>query len=251
MALDCDTDRPIKHRETLEVRRLMQDGSSAQGPVKAGLSVAVIDRNSLFGECLCAGLQAVDRNVTFTLYDSVAMWLGGSLPPCEDPLLICLDSKEFDMLMRNENDNINRLLKAGLPTRFILLSSQDNSSYALKALQVGASAYISTSMHLAVVSQILHLVHAGGTFVPASSLQQLSTQSPGDANPSPADLSGLSPRQILVAKALRKGTPNKMIAYDLNMCESTVKVHVRHIMKKLKARNRTQVAFLTNTMFPD
>lgn len=251
MPIDRDSHPSIKDRETLEVRKLIQDGSYSPPASKIGLNVAIIDRNSLFGECLCAGLQAADRNVTFTLYDSVATWLSGCLPPCEDPLLICLDSKEFDLLMKNENDNINRLLKAGLPTRFILLSSQDNSSYALKALQVGASAYISTNMHLAVVSQILHLVHAGGTFVPASSLQQLSTQPSGEASASPADLSGLSPRQILVAKALRKGTPNKMIAYDLNMCESTVKVHVRHIMKKLKARNRTQVAFLTNAMFPD
>lgn len=42
--------------------------------------------------------------------------------------------------------------------------------------------------------------------------------------------------------------PNKLIAYELNMCESTVKVHVRTIMKKLKARNRTEVAFLTQSL---
>lgn len=251
MPIDCDIDQSLNDRKSQVVRKLIQDGSVQRPTSRLGLNVAVIDRNSLFGECLCAGLKAADPGVTFTLYDSVANWLSGSMPPCEDPLLICLDSKEFDQLMRNENDNINRLLKAGLPTRFVLLSSQDSSNYALKALQIGASGYIPTNTHLAVVSQILHLVHAGGSFVPASSLQQLSTQAPAEATASPADLSGLSPRQILVAKALRKGTPNKMIAYDLNMCESTVKVHVRHIMKKLKAKNRTQVAFLTNSMFPD
>lgn len=245
------SDQPTDDREALRRRDLIPDGSVAPSANKMGFNVAVIDRNSLFGECLCAGLQAADRDVTFTLYDSIAMWLSGDIPPCEDPLLICLDSKEFDLLMKDENENINRLIKAGLPTRFVLLSSHDNADYPLKALQIGASGYISTNIHLAVVSQILHLVHAGGTFVPASSLQHLSTQNPGEASPSPSDLSGLSPRQVLVAKALRKGTPNKMIAYDLNMCESTVKVHVRHIMKKLKAKNRTQVAFLTNSMFPD
>jgi DNA-binding CsgD family transcriptional regulator len=51
-------------------------------------------------------------------------------------------------------------------------------------------------------------------------------------------------RQRQVIEALRQGKPNKIIAYELNMCESTVKVHVRTIMKKLKARNRTQVAYL-------
>jgi DNA-binding NarL/FixJ family response regulator len=47
-------------------------------------------------------------------------------------------------------------------------------------------------------------------------------------------------------EALRRGKANKIIAYELNMRESTVKVHVRNIMKKLKAKNRTEVAFLTN-----
>ena len=55
-------------------------------------------------------------------------------------------------------------------------------------------------------------------------------------------------RQLAVIEALRKGKANKIIAYELNMRESTVKVHVRNIMKKLKARNRTEVAYLANSM---
>jgi DNA-binding NarL/FixJ family response regulator len=51
-----------------------------------------------------------------------------------------------------------------------------------------------------------------------------------------------------VVEALRMGKANKTIAYELNMCESTVKVHVRNIMKRLKARNRTQVAYLTSEL---
>jgi len=50
------------------------------------------------------------------------------------------------------------------------------------------------------------------------------------------------------SKALRRGKANKVIAYELNMRESTVKVHVRNIMKKLKARNRTEVAFMANEL---
>ena len=47
---------------------------------------------------------------------------------------------------------------------------------------------------------------------------------------------------------LWQGKQNKTIAYDLDMCESTVKVHIRHIMKKLNARNRTQVVLLTRSL---
>ena len=58
-------------------------------------------------------------------------------------------------------------------------------------------------------------------------------------------------RQAAVVEALRKGKANKIIAYELNMCESTVKVHVRSIMKKLKARNRTEVAYIVNGNVPE
>ena len=53
-------------------------------------------------------------------------------------------------------------------------------------------------------------------------------------------------RQTAVVGALCQGKSNKVIAYELNMCESTVKVHVRNIMKKLKAKNRTEVAVLVS-----
>jgi DNA-binding NarL/FixJ family response regulator len=42
---------------------------------------------------------------------------------------------------------------------------------------------------------------------------------------------------------------NKLIAYELNMCENTVKVHVRNLMKKMHATNRTQVVYLTRGFF--
>jgi DNA-binding NarL/FixJ family response regulator len=56
---------------------------------------------------------------------------------------------------------------------------------------------------------------------------------------------GLTPRQIEVLKCLWQGKPNKAIAQELNMREGTVKVHVRHILHKLHAQNRTQIVSLT------
>jgi DNA-binding NarL/FixJ family response regulator len=50
---------------------------------------------------------------------------------------------------------------------------------------------------------------------------------------------------VAVIRALQQGKPNKVIAYELNMCESTVKVHVRNLMKKMKAKNRTDLAIKT------
>ena len=47
---------------------------------------------------------------------------------------------------------------------------------------------------------------------------------------------------------LREGKPNKLIAAGLNMEESTVKVHVRNILKKLHSANRTQAASVANRL---
>ena len=53
-----------------------------------------------------------------------------------------------------------------------------------------------------------------------------------------------TPREIEVLHRLRQGLQNKIIAYELGISESTVKVHLRNVMKKLNASNRTQVAFM-------
>ena len=62
-------------------------------------------------------------------------------------------------------------------------------------------------------------------------------------------IEGFTQRQAEILDCLRRGMANKLIAYELDMCESTVKVHIRHIMKKLNATNRTQVAYLTRGFF--
>jgi DNA-binding NarL/FixJ family response regulator len=54
-----------------------------------------------------------------------------------------------------------------------------------------------------------------------------------------------TPRELEVLPLLRKGSPNALIAYELGMAESTLKAHIRHIMKKLNARNRTRVVLPT------
>src|SRR5258706_3476658 len=58
----------------------------------------------------------------------------------------------------------------------------------------------------------------------------------------------LTPRELSVIDLLREGRPNKLIARELEMQESTVKVHVRNILKKLNARNRTHAAFVANRL---
>jgi DNA-binding NarL/FixJ family response regulator len=90
-------------------------------------------------------------------------------------------------------------------------------------------------------------VCCGGTFAPTAAL--LSQRDRPHGSGSRQVLEGFTLRQSDILDCLRRGMANKMIAYHLSMCESTVKVHVRNIMKKLKATNRTQVAYMTHDLF--
>jgi len=122
----------------------------------------------------------------------------------------------------------------------VVASNDRPAAEVLELLKTGIRGFIPTSVAVDVAVQALRLVQAGGTFVPESCLRTLSS-----TEPPPAERPGLfTHRQLQVVEAIRQGKPNKIIAYELSMCESTVKVHVRTIMKKLKARNRTQVAYL-------
>lgn len=130
----------------------------------------------------------------------------------------------------------------------VVVQSNDRPGHqVLELLKTGMRGFIPTSVSTEVAVQALRLVCAGGTFVPSSCLQSLADQAQGAA-----DTGGfLTGRQLQVVEAIRQGKPNKIIAYELNMCESTVKVHVRAIMKKLKARNRTEVAYLYSSSISD
>lgn len=109
-----------------------------------------------------------------------------------------------------------------------------------RVLSYGARAYIPTSVGLTIAVKAISLVEASGVFVPA---RILSTSPGGGPRDDDRGRNMLTERQVAIADALSIGKANKVIAYELNLSESTVKVHIRNIMKKLKARNRTEVVY--------
>jgi DNA-binding NarL/FixJ family response regulator len=72
---------------------------------------------------------------------------------------------------------------------------------------------------------------------------------PGDDDECAEDHHDLTARECDVLRSLRAGHPNKIIAFDLGISESTVKVHLRNIMKKMNASNRIQVALCGPGLF--
>lgn len=144
-------------------------------------------------------------------------------------------------LAKNEADvELGLLADLGPGWRCMILAETDDLDAVLAALAGGAKGYISTSAEFPVFVEALRFIAAGGTYVPAQCLfaaRQAPTAREGEAAKD-----GITGRELAVVRAIRQGKPNKLIAYELGMCESTVKVHVRHVMRKLHARNRTEIA---------
>ncbi|MGA2492490.1 MAG: response regulator transcription factor [Roseiarcus sp.] len=144
----------------------------------------------------------------------------------------------------------------GAPIGVVIPDDRTSDAAGLGALGVVGAVSLSSGMEIAVAAVRLMLV--GGYCLPPETppaaarpilspdAEEAATQPlSGDASAADERASvrdDLTARERDVLHSLRSGNQNKIIAYELGISESTVKVHLRNIMKKLNASNRTQVA---------
>ncbi|MCW2243128.1 LuxR C-terminal-related transcriptional regulator [Azospirillum canadense] len=235
------------------------DGTG-QGPVDArgsqDVTVLLLDDMPLTRECLSLSINICDRGVrvvTATSVSEAMQLLQGATKP---DVALCnfgsLDSRGFSA------SRAQGMVETFGRTPVIVLSNREDGDAVQEAFQLGAHGYISSAVELSVALEAIRLVAAGGSFVPAGFLHRLMqnkdgasdrTKPDGDASLGVDDLGnhppmdGLSPRQRSVLACMKEGKPNKIIAYELGMRESTVKVHVRSILKKIGAINRTEAVY--------
>jgi two-component system nitrate/nitrite response regulator NarL len=145
-------------------------------------------------------------------------------------------------------------LKAQWPlARVVLLTDQMEPTAMVQAFQAGLDGLCFTAMNREALVAALELVMLGETFI-ASALalslwdeasRQRQARSDGVVVVGPtaaAIASKLSGREIQILSHLILGASNKHIARELGVAEATVKVHVKAILRKVKAANRTQAA---------
>jgi DNA-binding NarL/FixJ family response regulator len=216
-----------------------------EGHPSEGL-VVIVDKRALERECLARGL--IEHNPTLRVsavgsLDEFQHITGGAEPSA---ILVILGAKKVtDQRVRAEL--LHFVSEVGA-VPVVVVADSDEPGEILAALESGARGFIPTSVKVKVAAEAIGLARAGGIFVPAScvlALREIIHATASSARP----LTGMfTTREAAVVEALRKGKANKIIAYELNLCESTVKVHIRNIMKKLKATNRTEVAYKLREM---
>jgi DNA-binding NarL/FixJ family response regulator len=228
-------------------------GSRASGAV-AGPSIVLVDGRPIIRECFSQWLEENAREVDVNAFASVADVLGDSRA-AKEARLIVYGIGAARVADPQVLDNIRKLTQALPNTPVVLLSDRDDVEEVAKAIRLGVRGYLPINLELSELAAAIHCVEAGGTFVPADTLirfvlhQRPTSGAALDVERPVPD--GLTPREMEVVARLRQGKPNKVIAYELKISESTVKAFVRRILIKLNALNRTEVVHLTEGLFAD
>jgi len=119
--------------------------------------------------------------------------------------------------------------------RIVMLTTFEGDVEIGRALAAGARGYVLKSMPPKDLVEVIRQVHAGKKQVPSEIAAQLAEHMGEEA---------LTPREIDVLSHLSGGNRNRDIAAQLFISEETVKVHIKHIMEKLGASDRTQAVVI-------
>ncbi|MDD3447485.1 MAG: two-component system response regulator NarL [Gammaproteobacteria bacterium] len=200
-------------------------------------SILVIDDHPLFRKGV-ADLIAMDpglRLVGEAADGESGVSLAQALAP--DLVLLDLNMKGMDGLQTL------KVLKSGeFDARVIMLTVSDSEDDVVGALRAGADGYLLKDMEPEEILAQLEEARQGRVVISDRLTELLARALREDSRPRSVAESGLTERESEILKMLARGYSNKVIARELDIAEGTIKVHVKHILKKLKLRSRVEAA---------
>ena len=212
------------------------------------LTVGLIDCYRFSQECLAKALEGLHPRMTILPYATVESCITAGRADLDLVIFYSHATGASDSALMH---NVSALGQA-LPTVPLVVLSDADDAQQMKtvrsALKSGANGFIPTrTTGVPIAIAAIRLVKAGGTFAPMDVV--LATRT--DHKPALTDAARQNPltsRQMAVLAHMQRGNANKIIAHELGMSESTVKVHVRNIMRKVGATNRTQAVYKTQKL---
>ncbi|MDZ7869290.1 MULTISPECIES: two-component system response regulator NarL [Rheinheimera] len=156
-----------------------------------------------------------------------------------DPDLIILD---LNMQGMDGHQTLKKLRDDGVTSRIVMLTVSDSNEDVIKAISLGADGYLlKDSDPDELLEQIKKAVH--GKMVLSEAVNAALADAIRRPVEKPAtDLSQLTNREQEILELIAKGRSNKLIARELDISDGTVKVHVKHLLKKLNLRSRVEAA---------
>ena len=137
---------------------------------------------------------------------------------------------DLQMPVMNGTDAILAIRKDHPDARIIVLTTYSGDAQAVRALKAGASGYLLKNMVRKELVETIRSVHDGKKRVPPEIAVEMAEHHADDA---------LSEREIEVLREVAAGNANKVVALHLSVSEETVKAHMRSILSKLGANDRT------------
>ncbi|KHS43702.1 two-component system response regulator NarL [Hafnia paralvei] len=156
-----------------------------------------------------------------------------------DPDLILLD---LNMPGMNGLETLDQLRTRTLSGRVVVFSVSNHEDDVISALKRGADGYLLKDMEPEDLLRSLHQAAAGQVVLSEALTPVLAANLRESRPSSERDVQQLTPRECDILKLIAQGLPNKMIARKLMITESTVKVHVKHLLKKMKLKSRVEAA---------
>ena len=126
--------------------------------------------------------------------------------------------------------------------RVVILTVSDTSDDLIGTIRAGADGYLLKDMEPEEL--LAHIKEAvfGSTVIAAGLAGRLATALREEATAKNRDVNELTEREMQILRSLAGGKSNKLLARDLDITEGTVKVHVKHLLRKLNFRSRVEAA---------
>ena len=235
---------PRRSVERSQARPLAEFAAYDAKPL-AGKTICLIDEQSFTRECIKIGLQ-ISSNAYIRAYSTVTEFKQDKAENASSVVLIASLGVSEDYCAQALDE-----LLGIQPTPPVIILGPPRSELLNVAIAHGAKGYIPFTTKFEVVVEVMRVILAGGTYVPMDCLPNPGSREWGDSAREPGSkaYAALTARELSVVRAIQLGKSNKAIAYALNMTESTVKAHVRNVMAKLNAKNRTEVAMMSEKNF--
>ena len=137
---------------------------------------------------------------------------------------------DLQMPVMNGTDAIEAIRREFPEARIIVLTTYSRDVQAVRALKAGASGYLLKSMLRKEMVETIRAVHGGRRRIPPEIAVEIASHH--------AD-SALTAREVEVLREVAAGNANKIVADKLHISEDTVKAHMKSILSKLGANDRT------------
>lgn len=199
--------------------------------------VVIVDDHPLFRRGL-AQLLAMDPSLQVVAEAESGRGLA-ALCAEQDPDLVLLD---LDMKGVGGIEALRALKEQGCAARVVILTVSDQTEDLVAAIRAGADGYLLKDMEPEDLLDQVREALAGKVTVAPELAGALALALRGEAVESARANAPLTERERAILRCLSAGMSNKLIARELGIAEGTVKVHVKHLLKKLGFRSRLEAA---------